>query len=55
MTPAHTQDIHAALIDNPDIEVITKFGGARRKANAININDTVKLKPQRSFYQMFGT
>lgn len=55
LTPAHTQDIHAALIDNPDIEVITKYGGARRKANAINVNDTVKLKPQRSFYQMFGT
>lgn len=54
LTPAHTQDIHAALIDNPDIEVITKYGGARRRANAINVNDTVKLKPQRSFHQLFS-
>lgn len=53
LTPAHTHDIHAALIENPDIEVITKYGGARRKANAINVNDTIKLKPQRSFYQLF--
>lgn len=49
-TPAHTDDIHAALIENPDIEVITPSGGERRKANTIDVGDTLKLKPQRNFF-----
>ena len=34
-TPAHTDDIHPAIIDNPDIEVLTPSGGHRRKAAQI--------------------
>ena len=49
MTPAHSEDIHAAIIDNPDMAAITPAGGERRKANAITINDVLKLKAQTSF------
>ena len=52
-TPAHTDDVHAAIIDNPDIEVITPTGGERRKANTIAVTDLLKLKAQRSFFPMF--
>lgn len=53
MTPAHTEDIHAAIIDNPDISAITPAGGERRKANTISVNDVLKLKTQTSFFPMF--
>ena len=53
MTPAHTEDIHAAIIDNPDITAITSAGGERRKANTIAVNDVLKLNAQTSFFPMF--
>ncbi|MBC9208906.1 three-Cys-motif partner protein TcmP [Roseomonas aerophila] len=53
VTPAHTDDIHTAIIENPDLEVITPSGGERRKANTIGISDVIKLKRQRSFFPMF--
>lgn len=53
MTPAHSEDIHAAIIENPDIMVITSAGGERRKANTITVNDVLKLKTQTSFFPMF--
>ena len=52
-TPAHADDIHQAMMDNPDIEVITSQGGERRKANTIAIGDTIKLKRQTSFFPVF--
>ena len=52
-TPAHADDIHAAVIENPDLEVITPAGGKRRKANTIGRGDIIKLKRQRSFFPMF--
>lgn len=52
-TPAHTDDIHSAIIENPDIEVITPAGGERRSANAINLGDVLRLKRQASFFPMF--
>ena len=52
-TPAHTDDVHSAIIENSDVEVITPAGGERRKANTIAIGDMLKLKPQTSFYPMF--
>ena len=52
-TPAHTDDIHAAIIDNPDLEIITPTGGERRKANTIGVDDTITLKRQGSFFPMF--
>lgn len=48
-----TADVHGAIIDNPDLEVITPAGGERRKANTIGVNDIIKLKTQRSFFPMF--
>jgi three-Cys-motif partner protein len=54
-TPAHTDDVHSAIIDNPDVEVITPAGGERRKANTIAIGDVLKLKTQKSFFPMFLT
>lgn len=52
-TPAHSDDIHVTMIENPDLEIITPSGGARRKANQIDIKDTIKLKSQISFFPMF--
>ena len=52
-TPAHADDIHAAIIENPDLKVITPAGGERRRANTIGVNDVIKLRRQRSFFPMF--
>lgn len=52
-TPAHTDDVHRAIIENPDVEVITPGGGERRKANTIGVGDVLKLKTQKSFFPMF--
>ncbi|QMV65233.1 three-Cys-motif partner protein TcmP [Pseudomonas berkeleyensis] len=52
-TPAHSDDIHVTMIENPDLEIITPSGGTRRKANQIDIKDTIKLKSQTSFFPMF--
>lgn len=48
-TPAHSDDIHEVIIENPDLTVLTKTGGKRRKANTITANDTIQLNNQRSF------
>lgn len=53
VTPAHADDVHAAIMDSPDLEVITPTGGQRRKANTIAIEDVIKLKTQRTFFPMF--
>jgi len=53
VTPAHSDDVHAAIIENPDMEVITPTGGERRKANTIAMGDTIRLKHQKSFFPMF--
>lgn len=52
-TPAHTDDIHFAVIENPDLEVITDGGGGRRKANTIKATDILRLKRQLSFLKFF--
>ncbi len=53
LTPANTDDVHTAIIENPDIEVITPGGGERRKANTIGVDDVLKLKGQKSFFPLF--
>jgi hypothetical protein len=53
-TPAHTDDIHGAIIDNPDLEVITEMGGERRRPNTITTTDIIRLKTQRSFFPLFS-
>lgn len=52
-TPAHTDDVHAAIIQCEDLEVLTTGGGLRRRANTIEIGDTIRLKAQRSFFPLF--
>ena len=52
-TPAHSDDVHAAIIENPDLEVLTPAGGERMKAHTIGVNDVIKLRRQRSFFPMF--
>ncbi len=53
MTPAHSDDVHASIIENPDLEVITPAGGERRKPNTIGVGDTIRLKKQQSLFPMF--
>jgi three-Cys-motif partner protein len=53
MTPAHTDDVHAAMIESPDLQVVTEAGGERRKGNTITASDTLRIKQQRSFFPMF--
>lgn len=53
-TPAHSNDIHEAIMENPDIEVITESGGERKKANTIKPNDIIRLTNQKSFFMLFG-
>jgi three-Cys-motif partner protein len=52
-TPAHMDDVHAAIIENPDLQVITEAGGERRKANTIGPGDVLRMKQQRSFFPIF--
>ncbi len=54
MTPSHMDDVHAAMIGNPDLEVITPSGGTRRAASMISSDDVLRLKPQRSLFPMFS-
>ncbi|MGE4220696.1 MAG: three-Cys-motif partner protein TcmP [Alphaproteobacteria bacterium] len=53
ITPAHADDVHTAIIENPDLEVITPAGGERRKANTIGVDDVIKMKKQISFFPIF--
>ena len=53
ITPAHTDDVHIAMIDHPDLVVVTEDGGARRKPNTITVRDVLKRKVQRSFFPQF--
>jgi three-Cys-motif partner protein len=52
MTPGH-MDIHAAMIENPDLEIVTDSGGERRRPNTIRADDTLRMKRQRTFFPMF--
>ena len=52
-TPAHKDDIHTAIMENGDLEVLTSAGGERRKAHTIRIDDTLRLKRQRTFFTLF--
>jgi three-Cys-motif partner protein len=52
-TPAHAADIAAAMIENPDLTVVTANGGTRRSPGSIVVGDIIKVKTQRSFFPMF--
>ena len=51
-TPSHSDDIHQAIIESPDLSVITPNGGERRVANTIRTGDILKLRPQRNFFHI---
>ncbi len=53
VTPAHSDDIHDALIMSGDVRIVTKNGGERRKGSSISPEDVVKLKNQRTFFPSF--
>lgn len=53
MTPAHMDDIHEAMIENTDLEIVTESGGVRRKPNTIKPDDTLRMKLQRTFFPIF--
>ncbi|MDF1645089.1 MAG: three-Cys-motif partner protein TcmP [Pseudomonadales bacterium] len=53
-TPAHSEDIHEMIMENPDLEVITSAGGERQKAHTIKVDDTLRLKSQRSMFFLFS-
>lgn len=54
-TPAHSDDIHEMIMENPDVEAITESGGGeRRKPNTIKATDILKLKSQKSMFSMFS-
>jgi len=53
MTPAHMDDIHTAMIENGDLEIITEGGGLRRKPNTIRSDDTLRMKQQRTLFPIF--
>lgn len=45
-TPAHSDDINRALVENPELTVLTGTGGVRRVGAQIKTTDIVKLKSQ---------
>lgn len=53
MTPAHMDDIHGAMIENTDLEIVTETGGERRKHNTIRPDDTLRMKKQRTMFPLF--
>jgi hypothetical protein len=46
-------DIHTAMIENGDLEIITEGGGLRRKPNTIRSDDTLRMKQQRTLFPIF--
>lgn len=48
-TPASSKTIQTVLIESLDLEVLTPNGGKRRKSNNIEINDIIRINPQKSF------
>jgi hypothetical protein len=53
MTPSHMDDIHAAMMESPDLEVVTTDGGVRRRPNGIRADDTLRMKSQRTLFPLF--
>ncbi|MFT3941210.1 three-Cys-motif partner protein TcmP [Rhodopseudomonas sp.] len=54
-TPAHTDDVHAVMIENPDLEIVTEQGGERRRPNTIKPGDILRMKRQRSFPSFYSS
>lgn len=54
-TPAHMDDIHTAIVENPELQVITPKGGKRQKPGTISINDFLKRDAQLFFPMFMGS
>lgn len=48
-TPAHSEDINGAIIENRNLEIITPSGRPRRKAGRISLDDALRLARQPTF------
>jgi hypothetical protein len=46
-------DVHAAIIENPGLEVLTESGGQWRKANTTGATDALRMNQQRSVFPVF--
>lgn len=51
-TPGHSDDIHAAMIESADLEILTPVGRERRSASAIAVGDVVRRKKQLTLFSM---
>jgi three-Cys-motif partner protein len=51
-TPAHADDIKAAIITSPELEVWSERGVQRRKPGQISPTDVLKFSPQRHFFDL---
>lgn len=46
MTPSHSDDIDAAILENPELKLVTESGSLRQKAARIKSTDRIVLKRQ---------
>lgn len=46
-TPAHSDDIHQAMLESAELEIYTETGGKRRTAKSIKKTDILRLNKQR--------
>ena len=53
LTPAHADDVKAAMFNSPDLEVLTGRGHLRRSFNRVAVTDHLRLKAQPTFFPLF--
>jgi three-Cys-motif partner protein len=53
-TPAHADDIKAAMIESPEIEVRSEAGNLRRKPHQITPTDILRFNKQGHFFDIIG-
>jgi len=53
-TPAHADDIKAAMIQSPDLEVRSDDGKLRRRPHLITATDVLRFNTQRHFFDVLG-
>jgi three-Cys-motif partner protein len=54
-TPAHADDIKAAMIESPELEVRSEDGKLRRRAHQITPTDVLRFSPQGHFFDAWGS
>jgi hypothetical protein len=53
-TPAHADDIKAAIIASPELEVRSERGTLRRKLHQISPSDVLRFSPQGHFFDLMA-